>query len=96
MYPPELVTDVGRFEHWNSDIIDDLPEVQYEAVMASDAGVAQWVAKIVGHSLSLSVLALTVPTEQVRILLCGRRSSRSRINRETGRENCFHPTNTLW
>lgn len=50
MYPTERVADVGRLEHWGSDIIDDLPEVQYEAVMASDAGVAQWVAKIVGRS----------------------------------------------
>lgn len=39
-FPPLL-------EYWDAKILDDLPEVQYEAVMSSDEGVAQWVAKIV-------------------------------------------------
>ncbi|KAI5788463.1 hypothetical protein EDC01DRAFT_749446 [Geopyxis carbonaria] len=35
-----------QFQLWGSEIRESPPEVEYESVMASDKGVAQWVAKI--------------------------------------------------
>lgn len=41
------LTMLNRFKFWGAEIADELPEVDYEAVMESDKGVAIWVHKIV-------------------------------------------------
>lgn len=38
----------SRFKFWGSEIAEGPPEVEYEDVMGSDAGVGEWTRKIVG------------------------------------------------
>lgn len=42
-----LAKQAQRFKLWGSEIAENTPEVNYESVMESDAGVAEWTRKIV-------------------------------------------------
>ena len=49
----DLRSSLPRKVHWTKDIAQNLPKVHYNAVMDSEAGVYEWLRRIVSRSLPL-------------------------------------------